>query len=181
MARFVWFLGLAPALVALACAPKATEADCRAACEKQVNLETPAAPGKPESAVGKLEDEFGAKIDEAMRARAAALKALDEEAAAKVAAVAKEEEKAPLVAEHAARRAAREAELDQPIDELAKQKEVAIEAAREAESKARAELQARHEDAVQTCARACLAAETKKPTTDCRQNAMSLAEFNACR
>ncbi|HOX44218.1 MAG TPA: hypothetical protein PK668_11500 [Myxococcota bacterium] len=181
MKRFAWLLCLALALAALACAPKATEADCQAACEKQVNLQTPAAPAQPVDEAAKVEDEFAKKIDDAMKAKEDALKVLDDELAAKLAAAAKDEDKAALNTDFAARRAAKEAELNPSIDELAKQKEAAIEAVGVAREKAQAEAASKHADAVKGCATACLQAETKKPSTDCRQNAMSLDEFNACK
>lgn len=168
---------------AYACAPKATQDECRTACEKKNALETAAAP-KPAPTpdpVMAVEQEYGKKIADVNNAKAAALKPIDDEFMPKIDKAKKPKDKEKLQKDYDAKKAEKAKEFDPQLQTLMAEKATKVKAAQDAKMKAEAEKKAAKEKAITECTDACVQTGVTQPMAQCQAQAADLDAFNACK
>ena len=161
---------LAVSLFAVACAPKATPEECKAACQKQNDLTMATA----ESPVAKIEAMFQQKMNELQNAQAQAMQGIDKEHQEKLAKAKKEPEKAKINEEYNKKRAEKAAEFAPQFQAMAQQKAEMVKKAQEERAKA-------IESAVAACTQACEQGGFTKTRTDCQAAAASLEDWGKCQ
>jgi len=172
------------AVVALAfaasCAKKATPAECKSACQKQIDLEKAANPQPPaEDPVAKVEADFQKKLQDLQTVQAQAVQAIDAELQEKL-----KDEKADKDAinkEFAEKKNAKVQEFAPQFQALNQQKADAVKAAQDAKAKAEADAKAAAEKALQACADKCVKDRTTKAKTDCQLKAAKIDDFKKCK